>query len=70
MASGQAVPPPSAPYSHARGDAELLPDQRVLARKIQTRRLWVFRTVLILSLSAVLLCFLVMWRRDKLALTV
>jgi len=45
------------------------PGQQVLTRQIQTRRLWIFRTVVILSISAVFLCFLVMWRRDQLTVT-
>lgn len=47
-------------------NAATLPDKRAMAHRMQTRRLWVFRSVMILSISAVLLCFLVMWRRDKL----
>jgi len=65
-APGEAVPPVRTLSDRA---AEAPPGQQILARKVKTRRRWAFRTVLILAISAVLLCLLVMWRRDETAKT-
>jgi len=54
---------------HPLGDVEASPGPQVPAYKVRTQRLWVFRTVLILSLFAVLICYIVMWRRDKLTMS-
>jgi len=62
MTSGRAVPTGSV---HPLRDVEASLGRQVLDHKVQTRRRWVFRTSVILSLTAVLLCSLVTWRRDE-----
>ena len=65
MTSGRAVPTGSV---HPPRDVEAPLGQRALDHKVQTRRRWVFRTSAILSLTAVLLCSLVTWRRDEITM--
>lgn len=43
-------------------------EQRVEASKARQRRRWVFRSAALLSITAVLLCILVTWRRDQLTI--
>jgi len=47
---------------------EVTMDQRVVASRARARRRWVFQTILTLSITAILLCFLVVYRRDQLTI--
>jgi len=51
------IPPPLATRSPA--------EQRAATASVIARRRWAFRTTVMLSITAVALCFFVAWRRDR-----